>query len=966
MISERPTFSLPSHNGHQPNHTFNGTNIMAENDQESGNTTTTPTRSSNSAGGSAENNVTTEQKRMFRFLHSALAIVSILWATVCLLIYFHAPSSQSQQLFDCRWHLAAILVQASFGHVFVFCSRSALLFCASFLSTQYAIVYSLLTLVIYSLDTALLMLFPRPPGVGMDFGPYLKLTAVFIVLSAFGLGLSLAHMRKLLQTGKALAKHGETTTTFTTFAGLNNQRTLRALTGCQAGLSLLSIYVAASLTPMKFWYVRTHIVQEFSCSLLATSLAVMQFLVFRLANGGGPLLIKGIVLANACQIVQELNMALSAFYTFFYVGRIYDAVEERTSFFTGQESVHVQLALARVQHTKTVLALSLLFHIGRMLLNAFVLLSLAPRVFDTALTFRVKFKLDSEMVQSDQQWTQTRKRESKWLYSVSACVLAVAAGHVLLNFGYIWESMIFESLSVATGLSFVFSICLLGAVGFYAFRLLRFCLILSAYISLNLLVTAALLLFAFIQDFFFLATTLDDDKDTIMTTLNTSSSLFRGSVGDRNDSLTMDDSDANGGDSTLKILLYLADFALSVGTFFIAAFTLRYAVSTLVKTKLLQTQPAGVQRAVRLLRALSIVGIVSAAIEFLLLAELRIGKTATMSHLSVNSSFYDWLLTSAQFVFLFYVTRFERYQALLPVQILQLASVAITTLDLIGQQTDIVQIYVNSVLQFYRVTEALFRRPVLSEGSASAVFVTHTSSLAIPLHLFVDILALHFLQIAQWFLTICALGIALYCADNMVADESESSNDFHELRNSGGAQIQAEQRNEESPPPPCPTSSTPPPMLKMVQSNGNGNVQQQRHFNNAAFENQLYNMEELESNISVDFEGKKAPEAIAQEKHNGRPGHRFAASIESSPYKDINLNRLPDILSNFGLPDILSNFGLPDILSNFALPDILSNFGLPDILSNFGLPDISSVGPFGWHRRAVLPEHIKWTGNGKF
>uniref|UniRef100_A0A183CLJ9 7TM_GPCR_Srx domain-containing protein n=1 Tax=Globodera pallida TaxID=36090 RepID=A0A183CLJ9_GLOPA len=492
-----------------------------------------------------------------------------------------------------------------------------------------------------------------------------------------------------------------------------------ALTGCQAGLSLLSIYVAASLTPMKFWYVRTHIVQEFSCSLLATSLAVMQFLVFRLANGGGPFLIKGIVLANACQIVQELNMALSAFYTFFYVGRIYDAVEERTSFFTGQESVHVQMALAR-----TVLALSLLFHIGRMLLNAFVLLSLAPRVFNTALTLRVKFKLDSEMIQSDQQWTQTRKRESKWLYSVSGCVLAVAAGHMLLNFGYIWESMIFESLSVATGLSFVFSICLLGAVGFYAFRLLRFCLILSAYISLNLLVTAALLLFAFIQDFFFLATTLDDDKDTIMTTLNTSSSLFRGSVGDRNDSLTMDDSDPNGGDSTLKILLYLADFALSVGTFFIAGFTLRYAVSTLVKTKLLQTQPAGVQRAVRLLRALSLVGVVSAAIEFLLLAELRIGKTATMSHLSVNSSFYDWLLTSAQFVFLFYVTRFERFQALLPVQILQLASVAITTLDLIGQQTDVVQIYVNSVLQFYRVTEALFRRPVLSaEGSASAVFL---------------------------------------------------------------------------------------------------------------------------------------------------------------------------------------------------------------------------------------------------
>lgn len=60
---------------------------------------------------------------------------------------------------------------------------------------------------------------------------------------------------------------------------------------------------------------------------------------------------------------------------------------------------------------------------------------------------------------------------------MGAGVLAVAIGHVLLNIGYSWASMIFESLSVATGLSFVFSMCLLGAVGFYAYRMLRFCLV---------------------------------------------------------------------------------------------------------------------------------------------------------------------------------------------------------------------------------------------------------------------------------------------------------------------------------------------------------------------------------------------------------------------------------------------------------------------------------------------------------
>ncbi|KAL3119962.1 hypothetical protein niasHT_007090 [Heterodera trifolii] len=638
---------------------------------------------------------------------------------------------------------------------------------------------------------------------------------------------------------------------------------------------------------------------------MAITLAVVQFFVLRMANGGGLLLIKGIVLANACQIVQELNMSLSAFYTFFYAGRIYDAVEERTSFFTGPESAHVRFALSRVQHAKTFLFLSLLFHVGRMLFNAFVLWCLTPRAFGTALSLRVKFKMDSEMAQADQQWTETRRRETKWLYSVAACVLAVAVGHLLLNFGYVLQSMIFESLSVATGLSFVFSMCLLGAVGFYAVRLLRFCLILSAYISLNLFVTASLLLFAFVQDFFFLATTLDDEKDTIATALNTSSASFPFSSALKNGSFSAppaDESDSSDGDgSTLKILLYLSDFALSVGTFFIAAFALRYAISTLVRTKILQTQPQNVQRAVRLLRALSLVGIVSAAIEFVLLAELRLGKTSSMSHLSVNSSFYDWLLTSAQFVFLFYVTRFERFQALLPVQILQLASVGITTLDLIGQQTDIVQIYVNSVLQFYRVTEALFRRPFLSsaDGSSSTVFVTHSSSLAIPLHLFVDILALHFLQIVQWFLTILALGIALYCADNLVEDESEKSNDFHELRNSGAEKFQQkkqgeeEHRNEESPPPPCPTNASPPQMPKLALNNGtsNGIVPKQRNFNNAAFDNQLYNMDELEADISVSFDGKKVPETIGQKQQSeAEPNHNLPFSTESSPYKDINLN----------------------------------------------------------------------------
>lgn len=51
-------------------------------------------------------------------------------------------------------------------------------------------------------------------------------------------------------------------------------------------------------------------------------------------------------------------------------------------------------------------------------------------------------------------------------------------------------------------------------------------------------------------------------------------------------------------------------------------FTIRYAIRTLIKTKVMQMQPPRVTRAIRILRALALAGIVSSAIEIFMLAEV--------------------------------------------------------------------------------------------------------------------------------------------------------------------------------------------------------------------------------------------------------------------------------------------------------------------------------------------------------
>jgi hypothetical protein len=99
-----------------------------------------------------------------------------------------------------------------------------------------------------------------------------------------------------------------------------------------------------------------------------------------------------------------------------------------------------------------------------------------------------------------------------------------------------------------------------------------------------------------------------------------------------------------------------------------------------------------------------------------------------------------------------------------------LASVSVTTLDLIGQQTETVQVYVNNVLQFYRLTEALVRGASDDSGSSNTVFISQPMAFTVPLHLFVDILVSLIVRCLEYYPPFYLSGSSFHSNYSMVFD----------------------------------------------------------------------------------------------------------------------------------------------------------------------------------------------------
>ncbi|KAI1701482.1 hypothetical protein Ddc_17596 [Ditylenchus destructor] len=702
--------------------------------------------------------IAVQHQRISRFIHYSQVLVSLFWLSTCLLIYYHAPSYQIEKLYDCRWHMSSLAISAGFGLLFVSYSTSPLVFAASVVASQYSAVYSLLALIIYTVDTVLILYFPQ---YGVDYTGYVKLATAMIVLSFFGLGLSLAHLYRLflicwqLQRPSAFAR---------------DERILQFVTGLQISLALFTTYVVAELTSIKTWFVRSYVVSEFSCSLLSITLAFIQVLALRASNSW---LLKAVVVMNICQFFQELNMTLSLFHTYFYVGKL-------------DSMMGVDGSLT--QFRKIIFGFNLLDHISRMSLCVFVTLNLSRNIFEKGLSSRVEHKVDSEMLTAEEQLMKEKSKENRWLvkfyqnsnkshiyrlFAVFGGICAIVFAHFVVNSGYVFIDAVYEALSVAAGLSVIFSVFLLISIVIYVARRLKIALVLSAFCSLNLCITAILLIFAFIQDII-LATNMEfETSDSNSSEITTLSPHFT-----EISTTTSKDSEDFPTLESLRAWLYLSDFGLAIATMVIASLTLRFAFRQLLTVKTLKSQLPRVESAIKMLSHLGTVGVATCVIELLLLIQVR--ASTDQVYLNLNGNVYDWLVMTGQSILLCYICRHERYQALLLVLIIQVATMSTTSLELIAQQTEVVQMYINSVFRFYDLQKKSSTVSVVpirsSEESGIAAALTTTTisptTNAISAGLFVAVLALHFLQILQWILSVITLALSLFVFDNLAKDDN--------------------------------------------------------------------------------------------------------------------------------------------------------------------------------------------------
>jgi hypothetical protein len=52
------------------------------------------------------------------------------------------------------------------------------------------------------------------------------------------------------------------------------------------------------------------------------------------------------------------------------------------------------------------------------MINLFIAFKLATKVFEIPLMLRIKFKIDSELVNAEENWKKIKRKEQKWYYFI--------------------------------------------------------------------------------------------------------------------------------------------------------------------------------------------------------------------------------------------------------------------------------------------------------------------------------------------------------------------------------------------------------------------------------------------------------------------------------------------------------------------------------------------------------------------
>ncbi|KHN79959.1 hypothetical protein Tcan_17619 [Toxocara canis] len=376
-------------------------------------------------------------RRQQRFICSAISVVVLFWFVCCISLYWSSPVSQLQvgQLYESRWLLSSLAVNVFFAYLFLQ-SPSLVLFSALFVSTQYSVVYCVISFFVYIIDSLNISAYSSQSR-RTEIVRYLRISLTLIVLSLLGFVLSILHLRRLV----VLAWRSEQC------APIVRRRLIQCCSALHAALALFSIYVCSEMISLKTTYVQSYTVQQLCCALLALVLALLQGVLQTRCNR---FITTTVAIMNVCQLAQELAHAWNAYYVCIYIKSI---------------AVHVGDDLFFDQ---VMISITLLVHGFRLLLCALSIAALCRTAFGEEMDRRIVFTHDPSRLTTASEVTQASKVDeyasARFFYGAAMLSLA----YVVVDVGYFCVRSVRRMLTASTGISLFYTFFI--ALSFHLYR----------------------------------------------------------------------------------------------------------------------------------------------------------------------------------------------------------------------------------------------------------------------------------------------------------------------------------------------------------------------------------------------------------------------------------------------------------------------------------------------------------------
>lgn len=411
-------------------------------------------------------------RRQHLFISAAITVIVVFWFFCCISLYWNSPVYQLKvgQLYESRWLLSSLAVNAFFTYLFLQ-SPCVVLFSALFVSTQYAIVYSAISLFVYTVDSINIYTY-SPEGHRTEVIQYLRISITLVVLSILGFSLSIFHLRRLIYT----AWESQQCTPLTAPV---HRRFVQVCSALHSALSVFSIYVCSEMISLKTTYVQSYIVQQLCCALLALMLALIQR-IFQ--NRTNRVIAAVIVVINACQFAQELAHAWNAYYVCIYIKSLAPHVGENIVF------------------DQVMISITLLVHGVRLLLCALIIAQFSGQAFGKEVNRQVLFIHNPELLTSATEVARAAHNDAANSQSLFCLSAVISLLYVAVDIGYFCASSARRTLTASTGISLFYTLFIALSFHLYRRKHLMIALKVSAVFSIVLCNSAAHTIYVFVQD----------------------------------------------------------------------------------------------------------------------------------------------------------------------------------------------------------------------------------------------------------------------------------------------------------------------------------------------------------------------------------------------------------------------------------------------------------------------------------